>query len=170
VLSIRGDFKIGVVTSSHVRLVYLSFSRLVVDTRGGNVFEIFGCVDDDSHVFTTTFGSSFSTLLSCANKILDRVGVISGGFDILDLSVSTLTYLVEGIPTSFEIFGCICASVYLLVQLIFSKILRFPLSMHTNQSVFIFIIPHFIIVIIQHVVVIVIIIQYNFILCRYYRC
>ena len=65
-LSIWGDFKIGVVTGTCVCLVYLSFPLgcVVVDTRGINLSEICGHVDNDSHVFTT------------AVEILDRGKIV----------------------------------------------------------------------------------------------
>ena len=63
-------FKIGVVTSTYVRLVYLSFPLgcIVVDTRGVKLSEICGRVYDDSHVFTTFWSLLGSTLLSLLLK------------------------------------------------------------------------------------------------------
>ena len=46
-----------------------------VDIQGVKLSEIFGRVDDDSHVFIT-FGSFLSTLLSCAIEIFDCDGKI----------------------------------------------------------------------------------------------
>ena len=72
--------------------------------------------DNNNNTTTTTVNNDTSDflymLLSCANEILDRVCEIFGGFDTLDFFISTLTYLVEGIPTSFEISGQVSVDVY----------------------------------------------------------